>query len=381
MADGVSNPKSFLMHIGPELLDKYAESHELVCRIVEGEKSEQSADRFLAEVDSSPKRDLILSQIQAIGEMSGARGCEYLVEGARKVGRPVTQEQMDELENNYERALWFHLNREEIFFVVTQTFELDRVTGWRRIQVPANVTKEELTERVNAFRNNLQIAYLQEFKGKRIAVQPIDREGRHYFVAYIEDLPESQIQFEDDGMHRLKPYRPVIEAYFLYRPDEGMLEVKAKGGREKILKLQKVFADAMLNHDLSGAEPPTYNFELLKDFAELKFDAQHEPSVAGVRLKLLRFIYPDGKKTVTLEVEDESKWGCDAMAEMVRDHKIVAGARVHQAVIQVKFKPEGSGKPKSVTVRVTYPSLHDLRDRPEDQIVRRLLKSWGIDTM
>lgn len=382
MADGVSNPKSFLMHIGPDLLNKYATAHEIVFQADEEEKAEPAADRFLVAVEASSDvtRDKILSEIQSIADMSGERGFQYLSEGASRMGRPVAHTEMEELKNYYERALWFHLNRQEIFFVVARTFDLDLVTGWRRVAVP-KVDKAQIIARIDALRDSLKETYAPEFRGKRLAVQPIDRDDRIYLIAYIEDLPESKIQFDDEGMHRARPHRPVIEAYFLYRPTEGVLEVKAKGGRPKILKLQRAFAEVMLNFDVSAVEPVTYNFDLLKDLSKLTFDVPEEDGVAGVRMKALRLIYPDGKKKITLEVEDEVRWGCDAMAEMIQKHNIPPGIRVHQAVLQVKFKPTGKGKPRSVTVRVTYPSLHDLCDRPEDQIVRRLLKSWGIDTM
>lgn len=382
MADGVSNPKSFLMHIGPDLLNKYGAAHELTFQAIEEEKAEQAADRFLVAVEASTDatRDKILSEIQSIADMSGERGFQYLSEGASRIGSPVSQPEMEELKNYYERALWFHLNRPEIFLVVAQTFDLDLVTGWRRIPVP-KVEKTQILARMDALRDGLKVIYAQEFRGKRLAVQPIDRGDRIYLIAYIEDLPESKIQFEDDGMHRAKPHRPVIEAYYLYRPTEGVLEVKARGGKSKILKLHKVFGDAVLDFDVSSIEPVTFNFDALKDLSQLRFDVPEEHGIAGVRMKALRLIYPDGKKKITLEVEDESRWGCDAIAEMLKQHNIPAAVRVHQAVLQVKFKPTGRGKPRSVTVRITYPSLHDLCDRPEDQIVRGLLKSWGIDPM
>ena len=46
--------------------------------------------------------------------------------------------------------------------------------------------------------------------------------------------------------------------------------------------------------------------------------------------------------------------------------------------ITVVFKQIGRGRRKQVSVSITPPNTCDLKNRPQDDIVRKLLKDWGI---
>lgn len=381
MADGVS---SFLLHIGPELLDEYAKKRGLTfVASTKKEEVEENAERFLKIVDDLPddQRDEIFAELQMITEMVGTRGFDYLLDGAKRNGMKVDEAEIEGMRNYSERALWFHLQDSDFFLGVSEIYDLDYMTGWRR--VPVNkVDKTDAVSRIKALEEALRLMYREEFRGKRLIVKHIDLGDRLCFIAYIEDLPTSEIELQSAGVKRGKPRRPVIEAHFIYRPDEGLLEVKAGGGKLKVFRLQKAFAESVLEYELIAENAKTFDFEKLKDFGSLKFDTELEDGVDSVCLKGLRLFYPDRKKKITLEVDDPFSTGCDAMAKMVRDLNVPIGSLfVQQAVIQIKFKPTGKGRRKSVTVRVTFPSSHDLRGRKEDKIVRRLLKDWGIDAL
>ena len=69
--------------------------------------------------------------------------------------------------------------------------------------------------------------------------------------------------------------------------------------------------------------------------------------------------YFDGDRTLTGDYPD-------GILSMVRDY------------ITIVFKQTGKGRRKQVQVSITPPNTCDLKNRPQDDVVRKLLKDWGI---
>jgi hypothetical protein len=72
--------------------------------------------------------------------------------------------------------------------------------------------------------------------------------------------------------------------------------------------------------------------------------------------------------------------GTDAVQQILKELRLDASNEWEPEGIKITvvFKQASKGRRKQVSVTITPPNTCDLKNRPQDDTVRKMLKDWGI---
>ena len=243
MATGSIDPLHFFIQVQPSLLKQYVASYGLTFESEQTTAGEEAAEEFMKFLNSLPeeKQKDIWSDFYEIDSIASKAGCDCLVNSALKQGKNLDKEAFTNLRNDKERAIYFHLNHNDILSNVTVEYNIDNLQGWRSERTTCKAI-QDIIPHTPAFVAALKAFYNEEYRGHQITVKKLEKLDRTIFTAHIEDTYTSDPLFEKNGKLNSKATRrPVFSIYFLYRPQEGILGVKAPGGVKRIQDLQKIF--------------------------------------------------------------------------------------------------------------------------------------------
>lgn len=382
MSTASFDPLHFLAHISPDLLGQYAEHHSIAFETAQEEAGEKVAEACIAVVEKEPegKQGQFLTDMSDIDEIATGNGCDLLLHKAMAQGGDWDQKEYQTLKNAKERAMYFYLHCYHLFYETFDQYNIENLQGWRGEKVTVKNPKD-LIAKIGAFRQGLKTLYAKEYKGKNLKVKHLQRDNAIVFIAYVEDAFVNDLSFEKGDLRPKTPRKPVLRAYFRYRYEEGILEVKAPGGRERIIELQREFVEHLLQETPMVTEQARYDFERVRDIKALAFPTETRDGVERVTLKGLRLFHNSSRARIIIDLGNATGHGTAPMIECLdKMHIDLAYYLVTQFKIEVVFKNEsGQGRRKKVTVAVTKPNICDLRDRDIDATVRRLLKRWKLD--
>lgn len=98
-------------------------------------------------------------------------------------------------------------------------------------------------------------------------------------------------------------------------------------------------------------------------------------------LKSIRLKHIGIPHKLYIDVGGKEKYsGTDAVQSILKELRLdtSSGWEPENIKITVVFKQVGKGHRKQVSVSITPPNTCNLKNRPQDDIVRKLLKDWGI---
>ena len=261
---------------------------------------------------------------------------------------------------------------------------MDRVGGWRQRYVGEGLTpaveeqdKDDLASTVCAF-------YRKQGRGFHCTVDNYRRENpeRHCYFVYPEDYPATEIGYDDEGQLVHWPTRPAFEVIFVYQPQNGFLNISARGKGEEIEELQEIFCQTILGLDqLPDKRTKHFDLEQLKS-KEMRFPTNPTDGVDTVCVRMLRLDVPgSGNRRITFEASSPSdgkaiyKLIDRALAKqsLSLDDVIVAKAK-----LQFKFTGKDGKRGKSLTFEISTPDRCTLKDDPMDQIAKKYVERWGF---
>lgn len=381
MATASIDPFHFFVQIRPSVLVQYADSYGVHFETTNTTAGEDTAVEFMEFLFSLPEatQKVIWGHLYDIDSVASKNGCEYLLNRAITLGKKPNKEAFDQLINDKERAIYFHLYHNDIFSDVTVEYNIDNLVGWRTEKTVSKTIKQ-IVQNIPAFKRALKAFYNEEYRGDQIKVNKLEKVGRTVFTAYIEDTYTSDPLFDENGkLHSKATRRPVFTIYFLYRPEDGTLGVKAPGGTKRIQDLQKIFIKEMLQEDPVLQGTTQFDFERIKELEDLSFTTYATDGVERVTLCGLRLVDNDIKATYSIDIGKHTTTGVEPMMNILKEKNInLKDYRVTQFKFEVVFKNEGKGRARKVTVKVSYPNICDLKERPMDYTVRELLKRWKL---
>ena len=346
----------------------------------EGDKPEEVSKKFLDSLERlhPDRQGKIWTEIYEIDDLASERGCDYLLSRVRDLKLDVSQKQIDSLKNNYERSIFFYLNHPVLFEETAEEYLLDTLSGWRRFRV-AKKDRTFFMKNLETFSVAVQEYYQKEYRGKHCKIEVYDKGNRMRFVAFVEDTYTNEMYFEKEGVINGKPTKRVLFAYFQYRPDKGVLDVKAKGGKTKINALRRIFSRYLLA-EAGEVEEVAYELAKFNNLQAMKFDIRPEDGIEKVQLKGLRLISGANKDKFTIDIGNSNGWGAEPILAVTQRLRLnLPDYLIHQAVIRFEFRKTGNGRRKKVTARITYPNCCDLKERDIDIKAQELLRRWGID--
>jgi hypothetical protein len=332
-------------------------------------------------------RASVEADFQPVFSLATKSGTRVIVDQAALHGLFIADE-IEAMENHYYRALWLWLEHgapSTLFDDCVTVARFDHLSfsaSRRRKDLPKQVPGcgDAVLEKMAAA---ISAVYKPQGRGYRCKVDHYLRADptRHCFYAYPEDFTTSELQFEGQSLAR-RTRKSVFEVAFVFRPDEGVLEISAPGKKKDIQTLQEVFCRCALG---MGRLPPLNNsrcYELnglkKRSFA---FPTDPQDKIARVEVVALRLrVNGLPRQRVLIESDPTSDLSLYDWMDRVVDQQSVPLSMldVAQARIRVEWEPENGSKPKTATFTLGVPDSCTLKDEPHHLVVKRYLKAWTI---
>lgn len=380
MGKASHSPDKFLLQLSSELLEKYNELHGINFDFKQRTLSEDVIENFLYHLESLPEdtNKKFWLNLYDIDDIGVPNGCDYLLSLANNALIKLDKE-YELLTNNKQRALFFYLNHRGIFDMSFSDYRLEKLQGWKTTIAP-NKDIKSVIKNIPDLQAALKVLYKEEKRGKNLTIKHNKRDERLALTAYIEDVLTNDVVFEKGNIELHMPRRPVLEVFFIYRPEEGLLEVKSKGGKERIKTLQRIFLDQALKSPDWEISPERFDFKPLEDLSNFKFSIQNTDGIESIKLKSMTFLNLSLNRSITIHVNSKDKKDSEEIQAAMKYYNI--NPQFHSVVhckIEFIFKKKPNERRKKVTVELRKPNSCNLMERPQDLKVRELLKRWKID--
>jgi len=304
---------------------------------------------------------------------------------------------LSEIDSHEGRALLVLLRQPKEFDRALSAAYADRLLNgryWNRFRVRGAPPDAgvPLGERFSEEVRNLFGAF--DGSGRRICIDHFERPGAGPFgsphdrlvqyTIYVEKLPESSLEYGEDGPAR-RTYRPAREAALCLDCGSGILDVMSEGGKSLRENIAHVFARFALG-DEAGVElvrRRDFHLDRLKRPIPFPTDAPDGvKSVMVTRLGLApanesygRVMVEVGKATTeTIHAASERWFG---FAEPIGRVEW----RIVQATLRIVFHPEpDGGREKIVNVNLRMPNGSDLRNQTfrHRLVSEKYLVRWGL---
>lgn len=384
MASHYSDPRDFAQHIRGELLAQYLKKrHSLEFPAVgkKDETREECADRFmeLLKKQDDKVRDRVFMEFEYINTLSSENHIAALCNHSPNIDRAEVIEK--HAGNNDERALLAYLNYEEEFDEYYSRANIESAAV-KELTLPKTVPLADITdEKVKAFESKVQGVYRASYKGEQCKIKTFRDNDNIILRAYLEDLPTRDTAFENGKLNEKITRKPVFDAIFIYKPELQMLGVRAIGGKEIVSQLQKLFCSHFLGIDHINTNVERYTLAAVKDLSKINLVADASYGVERAFLKSVRLNHIAVPHKLYIDVGGKEQYtNADAIQGILKELGLhtSSGWEVESIKITVVFKQVGKGRRKQVQVTITPPNTCDLKNRPQDDTVRKLLKDWGI---
>lgn len=385
MASHYSDPRDFAQHIRAELLAEYLKKrHSLDFSAgKKDETKEECADRFMEFLEKQEEkvRDRVFMDFEYINTLSSENHIKALCDHSPNINRAEVIEKR--AENNDERALLAYINYEEEFDEYYSRANIESAAV-KELSLPKTVPLTDITaEKVKAFEDKVQSVYRASYKGEQCKIKTFPDTDNIILRAYLEDLPTRDTAFENGKLDEKRVRKPVFDAIFIYKPELKMLGVRAIGGKDTVSQLQKLFCSHFLGIDHINTNVERYTLAPVKDLTKLNLIADASYGVERAYLKSVRLKHKGVPHKLYIDVGGKEQYtNADAVQGVLKELGLHTSNEweVESIKITVVFKQaeKGKGRRKQVQVTITPPNTCDLKNRPQDDTVRKLLKDWGI---
>lgn len=383
--------KNFIRKVPNPLLEQYFRERRIDLGVDWDDLDETDAAPVFDAIQALPdaQRGAVESDFTMINELACGAGVRSILEEAAFWGKDWSAD-FEAMENDYERAFWTFLNEPRRFEVAGAFHVMDRFSGWWRRFVGKRLEPATDSAALEEFGRRLQSYYRRQGRGRYCHVDVYQRHDpeRFCFFAYPEDIATSDLGYEDGGKFTRRPRRSAFELIFVYRPEDGHIEMHAQGVKEVKEELAEIFCTTILGlkalPDNSGREP--YNLNCLKD-GNFPFNTEPKDQVLDVELKLLRLDLPfdktkgSGRRIVlsAASLPEAPNALHRLLEEAINQRRVpLDDVVISQAKLKFTFRAVDGRQPKTLTFEITYPDRCTLKDDHYDQIAKKCLKRWGI---
>ena len=385
MSSQYSDPRDFVLHISSELISEYLKKLHGVDFAIgdKKEKRDECADRFIEFIykQTEELRNKVFMELEYINSLSSENHISALCSSNLNINR---ESEIESRANTYdERALLaFTLYPKEFdeYYSKANIQEL----GVKELTLPKifdTTGIDEGSEIVKAFETKVQNVYRKSLKGEKCKIKVFRDDDKLTMRAYLEDLPTRDTVFDGKQLDEKHIRKPVFDVVFVYTPDLTMLGVRALGGKDVVSELQKLFCSHFLGIDDINTDEERYSLATAKDLANLNLVANASYGVERVYLKSIRLKNIGVPHKLYIDVGGKEQYsGTDAVQKILKELHLDRSTECEPESIKITvvLKKMGRGRRKQVSVSITPPNTCDLKNRPQDDIVRKLLKDWGI---
>lgn len=381
--------RSFFRHMPNALLARYFQEQGLLADFdfaaMKESKPDQLFDAWLDIPDE--KRHKMDAEFQDIFELSCEKGFRAIMDEAEfhlpGENFPPFTEKMSALSNHYERAMVTFLDQKDFWRGATRFFHADTLPYWRKRKNMSNrqaaVDDDSIKQLAEMIRNYF---HHTEGRGNNCAVEPFRRGELDYFFAYPEDYSQQSIEWVNGEFDR-RPHNPAFEVIYVYSQKEGTLDLNFRGSYKAIEPLQGIFATAILKLDELPPDPKDERIYNLAPLSKRTFNFNYDPAsgIEDVSVRKLRLSSRVNKgERITLEANtfDKPNAVYDLLAEINKalpTHMF----SVTQVELSALVASDPNKRPKTVTVRITYPNSCSLKYDEIGLKLRDMLEASGIE--
>jgi len=381
---------TFLRQTPRPLLRAYFDHHAILADLDFAALKRTATEPIVEAIDALDDRNRarVDADFRDVFELADKAGTQVIADHVHALALPLA-DPLGAMENHYHRAMWLFLNPRhggvDLFqqcLAIAGMNDLTFTRAKRRRNLPRVVPRyDEAT--LDAMAAGLREVYRKQGRGRYCTAEHYFRPNpdRHCFFAYPEDYSTSELQYEDGALAR-RTRRSVFNVVYIYRPDEGLLEISAPGGKKDIELVQEVFCRTALGLD---GIPPESDRDCwrLNGLKRLDFAFPTDPAdrIAGVELVSLR-LHPMGNPRRRITVEQDPASGEPLFTWL---NRIVDTTRVplelldvSQARIRVVWESEDGKKPVARTFTLGMPDSTSLKDDPHHLVIKRYLTAWNI---
>lgn len=334
------------------------------------------------------KIHVILQEVHGLAYEGGLRALAEQLEWLR----PELTAEFSRWEGWLDKVLWTYMHAPDAFEEASIFARADTLTKsryWNRWNGlpprPIEVTKEQ----TQALQDELRKYYWpKELRGRHCRVHHYPRcNGVDYFFAYLDDWPDRLLTFDEDGQMEPRSERYAFTNVFAFDPENGCVDLVAKGGRKVQQRLRQAFCRSVLGTDVEEDDPllPAYELDHLLD-PHLALPTDRRDRIAAVRISRIR-IAP--KHVVNAVRYEEIGFSSSATLNIVqtelRERIADQGVSpemltVKQVAFQLEFMSDGRSRPRTMTFNVSSPNSCDLKSKSDElrEIGERCLRIWGI---
>ncbi len=382
------SPRTFFRQTPNHILQQYFKRKDIPTEIEWEGLGETDVEPIFEAMDGLDDhvRQEVEGDFVAVNELACSKGVLAILEEAQLWGRDWS-DQFAEMKNAYERAFWTFLNEPHRFAAAGNLQLLDRLGSWKRRMVGVMLEPKTTPEDLERFESSLRSFYAKQGRGRFCHVDYYERTNpeRHCFFAYPEDFANAELGYDDSGKFQHRIHRSAFENIFVYRPEDGFLEVHAKGGKKVVEPLMEIFCTTILGLKAmpeDGRMP--FDLTSLKD-RSFNFTIEPKDGIASIDLLELKLdIAGNGsgcqRGQVTLGVPARNNENLHNLIDEVIDTKNARLSDLHpaKAKLRVAFKPVNGYQAKTLPFTLTYPDGCTLKDDPHDQVVKDVLRRSGI---
>ncbi|MCI0364961.1 MAG: hypothetical protein L0219_13870 [Phycisphaerales bacterium] len=382
--------KRFFREVSVPLLRRYFDGLELSGGLPWGDLENGEVDAFVDAFDELPvrKREQIEGDFMLVTEM-GTEDCSVTIRDVAELWKKPWAAMLDSMQNDYERAFLAFLEDRELLEIVDDYGEIDRFADsrwWRRsVGKKLEITDDE--KAIKKLSSAIRALYKKQGRGRLCDIDSRERSApqRYCYFAYPEDLPKTDQGYDEHGRLGRRTRRTTMEIIFVYRPEDGILEMVARGDKQHKEALAAAFCTTILGLTTLPApdQKPPFDLNVLKD-RNFAFPTDTADNIDRVEVRQLRFDLPgNGNRRLVVSVrprqQDDPKLIYSVVDDALNKAKYqLASLDVSQARLSIRFRGVGGRRAKTLTFDITFPDRCNLKDSGKDVVGKRYLKLWKI---
>jgi len=379
---GQYSPKKLIRSISKSLLKRYFDERGLLADFdwegyAEGEPLPIMT--ALDELDSAV-RTAVERDFTVVTELATDGGSRLIYEEAAVWSRPLVP-MLNNMANDFERAMLAMIEDRNLLNTALACHDIARFgeSHWRRWNVGKRL---QVADDQDGLAKALRKIFKDQGRGSHCHIDTLDRSDPDRFCcfAYPEDYPKTDLGYDEQNRFGRHARRTATEIIFVYRREDGILEMVGKGDQKQKERIAEAFCKTMLGlralPDPRGKPP--YDLSVLKrrDFA---FKTDPEDNIANVDVRQLRFDLPGrGYRRLLLSVRPTPEVP-DVLHTLIDEAINKSNFPLDQLLVsQAELSFKFHGQKKALIFHVTYPDRCNLKDHGNDAVAKKCLIKSGI---